>query len=160
MADAPAALSQGSLIRGLIGALGGLVLYRLITSFLETVLVGTNSDTRPEDFAAYYAVLRRPGVAATKLALDSVVAVLAGYMAARLAAERELTFGALAAAVTTAELAWQHFGGEFAGATPWWMRTGLLLTTAPAMLAGAWVRGRARLADDAAAVESSEKPAP
>lgn len=154
MADGQAPPPSGNLIRGLIGTVGGLVLYRLITSFLEAVLVGTNSDTRPEDFGAYYAVLGRPVVAATKLALDSVVAVLAGYMAARLAAERELTFGALAAAVTTAELAWQHFGGEFAGATPLWMRAGLLLTTAPAMLAGAWVRSRARLVDAAAAVGS------
>jgi hypothetical protein len=159
LADASSATRDGALFRGLIGALGGVVCYRLITSILETVLVGTNSDTRPEDFAAYYAVLGRPGVAAAKLALDSVVAVWAGYMAARMATERELTVGALTAAVTTTELAWQHFGGEFAGAAPLWLRAGLLLTTAPAMLAGAWVRGRARVADAAASAESPGEPA-
>jgi len=160
LADVAPATREGGLFRSLIGALGGVVFYRLVTSLLETVLVGTNSDTRPEDYAAYYAVLARPGVAATKLAMDSVIAVWAGFMAARLATEREMTAGALAAAVTTTELAWQHFGGEFAGALPLWLRTGLLLTTAPAMLSGAWIRGRARVAQEATAHDRPQEPTP
>ena len=132
-------------LRGIGAAVVGVVSYRLVTLLLETMLVGSNSETRPPDYAAYYAVLSRPGVAATKLVIDSLVAVWAGFMAAKVAGDRELTYGLLTALVVTVQLAWQHLAGEFAGATPWWMRAGLLLTTAPAMLAGAWVRGRARV---------------
>jgi hypothetical protein len=148
----------GLTARGLGAAVVGVVCYRVVTWFLEMMLVGTNSETPPADYAAHYAVLSRPGVAAAKLAVDALVAVWAGYMAAKVAGERELTYGVLAALAVTTELAWQHLASEFAGATPWWMRTGLLLITAPAMLAGAWVRGRARVAYEAMDAEHPQEP--
>jgi hypothetical protein len=138
--------SAGPSLRGIGAAVVGVVSYRIITVLLEMMLVGSNSETPPQDYAAHYAVLSRPGVAAAKLVIDSLVAVWAGYMAAKVAGERELTYGLLAAILVTVQLAWQHLASDFAGATPWWMRAGLLLVTPPAMLAGAWVRGRARVA--------------
>ncbi len=137
----------------------GVVVYRIVTWFLEMLLVGTNSETPPTNYAAHYAVLSRPGVAAAKLALDSLAAVWAGYMTAKVAGQRELTYGLLAALVVTAELAWQHLASEFAGATPVWLRAGLLLTTAPGMMAGAWVRGRARVEYDAMDAGEPQKSA-
>ena len=136
----------------------GVVLYRMVTSILETMLVGTNSESRPADYAGYYAILSRPGVATAKLACDSLAAVWAGYMTAKVAGERELTYGLLASLAVMTELAWQHLASELAGATPWWMRTGLLLATVPAMVAGAWVRGRARVAYDAMDAEHPQEP--
>lgn len=134
-----------------------MVLYRVITSILETMLVGTNSASRPDDFAGYYAILSRPGVAAAKLACDSLAAVWAGYMTAKVAGEREITYGLLASLAVLTELAWQHLASEFAGATPIWLRAGLLLTTVPEMVVGAWVRGRARLAYDAMDAEEARE---
>jgi hypothetical protein len=136
------------------------VAYRVVTVLLEMMLVGSNSEAPPPDYAAHYAVLSRPGVAGAKLAVDSLAAVWAGYMAAKVAGERELTYGLLAGLVVTVQLAWQHLASEFAGFTPWWMRAGLLLTTAPAMLAGAWVRGRARLATDTVGPGHPQEPNP
>ena len=136
----------------------GVVSYRLVTMLLETLLVWSNSDAPPPDYAAYYAVLSRPGVAAVKLVIDSLAAVWAGYMAAKVAGERELTYGLLAALVVTVQIGWQHLASEFAGATPVWMRAGLLLLTAPAMLAGAWVRGQARVVSDVAEPGRAQEP--
>ena len=147
-------------MRGVGAAVVGIVSYRLVTMLLEMMLVGSNSEAPPQDYAAHYAVLSRPGVAAAKLVTDSLAAVWAGYMTAKVAGERELTYGLLAALVVTVQLAWQHLAGEFAGATPWWMRAGLILATPPAMLAGAWVRGRARVAYDASEAEPPREPAP
>ena len=149
--------SAGLTLRGLGAAVVGVMSYRVVTWFLEMMLVGTNSETPPTDYAAHYAVISRPGVAAAKLAIDSLVAVWAGYMAAKVAGERELTYGLLASLVVTAELGWQHLVSEFASATPIWLRVGLLLTTAPVMVAGAWVRGRARAAYDAMDAEHPQE---
>ena len=113
---------------------------------LETMLVGTQQrDAASDDYAAYYAILSRPGCSAAKLVFDSLAAVWAGYMTAKVAGERELTYGVLAA---LARRPLSSRGSTSPANSPAprraWLRAGLLLTTAPAMMAGAWVRGRAR----------------
>ena len=62
MADAaPGAEPAAALtMRGIIGVMGGLVLYMVITEVLETALVAATSEVRPTDVASYYAARNRP----------------------------------------------------------------------------------------------------
>jgi hypothetical protein len=151
LADAPPTLESqsGLTVRGLIGVMGGLVLYMVISEVLETALVGATTETRPTDLASYYAARNTPAILGAKLAYNSLTALWSGYMTARLAGERETYYGSMAGFVQTAELAWRFLLNENAGFTPAWMRAFLVLSTGPAMLLGASIRGRARVAQDA-----------
>jgi hypothetical protein len=133
----------------MIGVMGGLVLYMVVAEVLETSLVAATTDVRPADVASYYAARNRPTILGAKLAYNTLTAVWSGYMTARLAGEREKYYGGMAALVETVELTWRFLAGEYAGFTPAWMRAFLVLTTGPAMMAGASIRGRARTAQDA-----------
>ena len=134
-------------MRGIIGVLGGLVLYMVISEVLETVLVAATTEVRPTDVASYYAARNRPSILGAKLAYNTLTAVWSGYMTANVAGRDEMYYGKMAAFVQTVELAWRFLAGEFAGFTPAWMRAFLVLTTGPAMLAGASIRSRARAAE-------------
>ena len=81
-------------------------------------------------------------------------------MTAKVAGEREMYYGWMAAFVQTAELAWRFLAGEYAGFTPAWMRAFLVLATGPAMLAGASIRARARGVEDPPAAESDDRRSP
>ena len=147
-------------MRGVIGVMGGLVVYMVISEVLETALVAATTDVRPTDIASYYASRNRPAILGAKLAYNTLTALLSGYMTAKVAGEREMYYGKMAAFVQTVELAWRFLAGEYAGFTPAWMRAFLVLTTGPAMLAGASLRGRARVAQDAdAAAAPPQEPA-
>jgi hypothetical protein len=146
-------------MRGIIGVMGGLVLYMVVSEVLETALVAATTDTRPTDIAGYYAARNRPTILGAKLAYNSLTALWSGYMTAKVAGEREMYYGSMGALVQTAELTWRFLFGEYAAFTPAWMRAFLVLTTGPAMLAGASIRGRARLAQDADDPPRRQEPA-
>jgi hypothetical protein len=137
-------------MRGIIGVMGGLVLYMVVAEVLETALVAATTEVRPTDVATYYAARNRPTILGAKLAYNTLTALWSGYMTAKVAGERETYYGGMAAFVQTAELTWRFLAGELAGFTPAWMRAFLVLTTGPAMLAGASIRGRARVAQEEA----------
>jgi hypothetical protein len=140
--------TTGPTTRGLIGVMGGVVLYLVITEVLETALVGALGAARATDDASYYAIRNTPTILGAKLFYNSLSAIWAGYMAGRLATENELAYGKLAAAVLTAYLAWQLLATAHATFTPLWMRAFVLLTTGPAMLVGAWIRAQAHAVED------------
>jgi|SRR5687767_1352409 len=129
--------------------MGGLVLYMVISEVLETALVGATTDARPTDVASYYAARNAPAILGAKLAYNSLTALWSGYMTAKVAGEREMYYGSMAAFVQTAELAWRFLMDENATFTPAWMRAFLVLSTGPVMLLGASIRGRARMAQGA-----------
>lgn len=136
--------------------MGGVVLYLVITEVLETALVGALGVARPTDDATYYAIRNTPTILGAKVLYNSLSAIWAGYMAGRLAADNEMAYGKLAAAVLTAYLAWQFLATAQAGFTPSWMRGFMVLTTGPAMLVGAWVRAQAHAAEGNQAPPSQE----
>lgn len=149
MADDPPAVgsSGGLTLRGIIGVMGGLVLYLVVSEVLETALVASTTDVRPTDLASYYAARNQGPILGAKLAYNSLTALLSGYMTARVAGEREMYYGSMVAFVQTAELAWRFLMDENATFTPAWMRAFLVLSTGPVMLLGASIRGRARVAE-------------
>jgi hypothetical protein len=139
----------GITARGIIGVVGGVVLYMVVSELLETVLVAATSTERPTDIASFYAARNVPRILVAKVFYNSFAALWAGYMSARLAAERERAYGRVAALAQTAELAYRFGFGELAGFTPIWMRAFLVLTTGPAMLVGASIRAAAHEAETA-----------
>ena len=125
----------------------GLALFSLLSEVLESTIVRATAPGPLSDMASYFAARNRPGVLGAKAVFNILVAVLAGYTTGRVAGEREMTFAGVVAALQTTAFAWGFTLGEFAAQTPLWMRGVLLLTTGPAMLAGAWVRAQARAAE-------------
>jgi hypothetical protein len=156
--DAAPHTNGGATARGIIGVVGGVVLYLVVSELLETVLVAATSAERPTDIASFYAARNAPRILAAKVLYNSLTAVWAGYMAARLAGERERAYGRLAALAQTAELAYRFGLGDYASFTPLWMRAFLVLTTGPAMLAGAGVRATAREAETAGTTTAASAP--
>ena len=129
-------------IRSIIAVLGGIGLFALVTETLEFTLVSAAAGGSISDMAAF-AVRNRPVILAAKLLYNTLAAILAGYMTAKIAGLRELLHAAVVAIVQTMALVWGFTVGEYASFTPVWMRVALVLTTGPAMMLGASIRARA-----------------
>jgi hypothetical protein len=131
--------------RGITAILGALVLFSAATQVLEYTLVSASAGGTVKDIASYIAALNQPSLLAGKVAANLMVALLAGYMAAKIARAREVMFASIAAAAETCSLVYGFTMGEYA-ALPLWFRAFTVLTVGPAMMAGAWIRMQARLA--------------
>jgi hypothetical protein len=136
-------VTEESPIRSIIAVLGGMGLFALVTETLESTLVSAAAGGSISDMAAYFAVRNRPVILAAKLLYNTLAAILAGYMTAKIAGRRELLHAAVVAIVQTMALVWGFTAGEYASFTPVWMRVALVLTTGPAMMLGASIRARA-----------------
>lgn len=132
-------------VRGITAVLGALVVFSAITQLLEYTLVSAAGGDTVKDMASYLAVLSRTPLLAAKAVGTLMAALLAGYMTAKIAQTHELMFGGIAAAAETCSLVYGLTMGEYV-ALPLWIRALLIVTTGPAMMAGAWVRMQARLA--------------
>jgi hypothetical protein len=109
--------------RGITAVLGALLLFALATRILEQTL----------------------GNPVVTTVLNVAVAFLVGYIGAKIAGAQEVTVIGVAATVETCMLAYGWAVGAY-DALPLWTRALLVLTTGPAMMAGAWLRMQARLA--------------
>jgi hypothetical protein len=109
--------------RGITAVLGAVLLFALATRILEQTL----------------------GSPVITAVLNVAVAFLVGYIGAKIAGAQEVMVLGVAATVETCMLAYGWMVGAY-DALPIWIRTLLLLTTGPGMVAGAWVRMQARLA--------------
>ena len=109
--------------RGITAVLGAVLLFALATRILEQTL-------------------GNPLVTAV---LNVAVAVLVGYIGAKIAGAQEVMVLGVAATLETCMLAYGWIAGAY-DALPIWIRALLVLTTGPGMVAGAWVRMQARLA--------------
>ena len=124
--------------RGIAAVIGALFLFALATRILEQTL----------------------GQPVITTVLNLVVAGLVGSVGARIARAQEITVIGVAATVETCMLAYGWMAGAY-DSLPVWTRALLVLTTGPAMLAGAWIRMQARLTTEAAvAPPAPAGPAP
>ncbi len=128
--------------------MGAYLLYAFTSEVLETTLVRALADGPLADAPAYFAVRNQPLVLAAKVVFGGLMGILAGYMSAKVAGAEEMGHGAATAAIQTAAMVYGYTAGEFAAFTPIWARVVLVLTTGPAVLAGAAIRRKARLALD------------
>ncbi len=136
------------LIRSIIAVMGGVLLYSVLDQVLEATLVRAMAAEPLANEAGYFAVRNQPLVLAAKVVFGGLVAVLAGYLSAKIAGAEEIQHGLATAAIQTASMAWGYTVGDFAALTPVWARIALVLTTAPIMVGGAAIRRKARLAID------------
>jgi hypothetical protein len=134
-----------NLVRGITAVLGALVLFSAVSQLLEYTLVSASGGDTVKDMASYLAALNRPPILAAKAVANVMVALLAGYMTAKIAQTHEMMFAGLAAAAETCSLVYGLTMGEYV-ALPLWIRALLVVTTGPAMMTGAWIRMQARLA--------------
>lgn len=130
-------------IRSILAVLGGIALVNILTQLLEAMLIAAAAGGPVADTASLFAVRNRPAVLGGTLASNALVALLAGYLTARIAGHRELLHGGATALVVTAALARGVTVGAGAELTPLWMRAALVVVTGPAIMAGALVRARA-----------------
>jgi hypothetical protein len=132
-------------LRSAVAVLGGLLMLFVLGQILELVLVRTAASAPLQNIEEYMAVRSRPAVLGGLVASQVVASLLAGYMTAKVAGVAEMAHAALAAALQTILFTWGFTVGENADLTPVWMRMAIVLVTAPAMLAGASVRAKARI---------------
>jgi hypothetical protein len=132
-------------MRSLVAVLGGLLMLFVLTQVLELVLVRTAAAGPLANMEQYLAVRGRTGVLVGLLASQAVASLLAGYTTAKVAGAAELTHAGISAALQTALFAWGFTVGENASLSPVWVRVATVVITAPAMLAGASVRAKARV---------------
>ena len=149
-------MSRG--LRSLFAVLLGVGFVSLIVEVLEFAAVNAYAGARIADMGTYLAIRNEPLLLGAKVVYNTLAALLAGYITAKVATGEEMAHAMLAAAVKTAALVWGFTTDELAGTTPVWMMIVLLATTGPGMLAGAWVRASAvRLEPDTPA--ETERPA-
>ena len=137
-------MSGISIGRSIAVVVAALLLLGFIDQTLERTLVMTLAQAPVQDEAAYLAIRNRPAVLAFTVVTHALASLLTGYVLAKLAGSHEVQH-----AMVTAALAVMLIG--FASLTPnimlppLWVRAAMVLITPPALIAGAYVRGQARL---------------
>ena len=129
-----------NLVRSAAAIVAGILLAYGLPWLLERVLVESLAGRNLQSAAEYYAIRNTGGVIAARLLMAVFLSILAGHTAARIAKDDAVRTVAIAAAALSMMLMWEFTGGEFASATPVWMRVALVLITGPAMVFGAYVR--------------------
>ncbi len=131
--------------RSILAVLGGFLLFQVVTQLLETTSVAMVAGGSVADESSYFAVRNRPRLLAAKLGYTAAIALLSGYMSAKIAAVHEMRHTMAAAVLVSTVLVWEFTASEYAQYTPVWMRVALVAITAPVMLVGGWIRTSAGL---------------
>lgn len=121
-----------------------LLMLGFIDQTLERTIVMTLAQAPLQDEASYVAIRNRPMVLAISVVTHALASLLTGYVLARLAGSYEVQHALVTAALVILLIA-------FASATPnvlmppLWVRAAMIFITPPALIAGAYVRGQARI---------------
>lgn len=123
----------------------GLLLLAFIDQTLEKTLVQVLAQgAEIKDAAGYLAIRNRPMVLVFTVISHGFAALLTGYVLGKLAGTREVQHAAGTAGLFTVAM----IGASAAPNVmlpPTWARLAMLLITPPALIAGAYVRGQARM---------------
>jgi hypothetical protein len=128
-----------NVLRGVVAAIGGLAVARLLVQPLEITLVNAVAQQPLQTVADFAAVLNSPAMMAARLFYTGVAAILGGYVAARIATRDPMRYTAVAAAFQAIVLIW-GFASGYALPTPVWMRIALVVVSALGILGGGAVR--------------------
>ncbi len=129
-------------LRGLVGVLVGLAVTVGFVQFLELMLANALAGRALQSMDDYALVLNSLPVLAMRLVITSFVALLGGYLCAKVAEHDEMRYTLMAALFRLFAVA----GGNAAGympRTPIWALAVLLTVSTGAMLAGGAVRAAA-----------------
>jgi len=133
-----------SFTRSIVVVLAAMLLLGFIDQTLEQTLVMALADAPVKDETAYVAIRNRPPVLAALLATHAVAALLTGYVLAKLAGSHEVQHAAAAAALVTLLLVAASAAPNVL-IPPVWVRVAMAVITPPALIAGAYIRGQARV---------------
>jgi hypothetical protein len=131
-------------MRSGLGVLAGLVLIRLLNGILEQTLVMATAPQPPATIEAYVALRNRPAVLGTTLAAHTAICVIAGYVTGKIARLHEPQHAGILAVLQMMLFVGAFTATDRTALPPDWMQWSLLGVTVPAIVAGAWVRARAR----------------
>ena len=138
-------------LRGLVGVLVGLAVSVGFVQFLELMLANAVGGAPLQSMDDYATVLNTLPVLGIRLVVTSFLALLGGYLCAKLAEADEMRYTFIAVIFRILAIA----GGNAAGympRTPVWALAVLLTVSTGAMLAGGAIRAAA------AAVEAQRRP--
>jgi hypothetical protein len=133
-----------SFTRSIVVVLAAMLLLGFIDQTLEQTLVMALANATVKDEASYIAVRNRPQVLAALLATHAIAALLTGYVLAKLAGSHEVQHAAATAALVTLLLVAASVTPNVL-VPPLWVRVAMAVITPPALMAGAYIRGQARL---------------
>jgi len=131
-----------TVLRGLIGVLVGLAFSVGFVQILELMLANAIAGRPLQSMEDYAAVLNTLPVLGIRLVITSFIALLGGYLCAKLAEADEMRYTLIAAIFRILAIA----GGNAAGympRTPVWALAVLLTVSTGAMLAGGAIRAAA-----------------
>jgi hypothetical protein len=134
-----------TVLRGLIGVLVGLAVSVGFVQFLELMLANAIAGRALQSMDDYALVLNTLPVLAIRLVVTSFVALLGGYLCAKLAETDEMRYTLIAVIFRILAIA----GGNAAGSmprTPVWALAMLLTVSTGAMLFGGVIRTAAAAA--------------
>jgi hypothetical protein len=138
-----------SVVRSVLVVVAALLLLGFIDQTLERTLVGALGGTAVTDVASYLAIRNRPVVLSVTMVTHAFAALLTGYMLGRLAGTQEVRHATAAAVLATLLMvAASTTANEML--PPVWVRVAMGVITPPALIAGAYVRGQARIAREQA----------
>lgn len=131
--------------RSIAVVVAGLLLLGFIDQTLERTLVMVLAQgVEIKDEAAYLAIRNRPIVLAVTLVTHGLASLLTGYVLAKLAGVREVQHAAATAGLFTVAMIGASASPNVM-LPPIWVRMVMLAITPPALIAGAYVRGQARV---------------
>ena len=130
--------------RSIAVVLVGFLLLAFIDKTLEQTLVMAMANAMPKDEASYVAVRNQTNVLAIIVVTHAFAALLTGYVIGKLAGTLEVQHAAATAALVTLALI-NASANSNAQSPPTWALLTMALITPPALIAGAYVRGQARL---------------
>ena len=133
-----------SYTRSIVVVLAAMLLLGFIDQTLEQTLVMSLANAPVKDEASYIAVRNRPQVLTALLVTHAIAALLTGYVLAKLAGSHEVQHAAATAALVTLLLVAASVAPNVL-VPPLWVRLAMAVITPPALMAGAYIRGQARI---------------
>jgi hypothetical protein len=130
--------------RSLAAVVAALLMLGFIDQTLERTLVMTLADAPLHDEVSYLAIRNRPGVLAVTVFTHALASLLTGYVLAKLAGSHEMQHAMVTAALATMLVAFASMTPNIM-LPPVWVRVAMIFITPPALIAGAYVRGQARI---------------
>ena len=122
----------------------GVLMMNFIDQILGSALLQAVAGGAITDQASYLAVFDRPLVPAVVVVTHGFAALLSGYVMGKLAGSHEIQHAAVAAGLAVVALLAAGTAPNMM-VPPLWVRVAMIAVTPPGMLAGAYVRGQARI---------------
>ena len=125
---------------GGVGLFVGLLLISMVAEGIEFCVVTIVNGEVTTDMETYFGIRNRLPILALKFVYNSFAGFVGGYVASFISGRQGLIVGGLLAAIQVGGLLYGMLGSSFAETTPTWAWIGLMVTMAPAIFFGAWLR--------------------